>query len=89
MYDSNLYGSHDIHINSTVCMYRYVDYFVIGGCSIKSSFKQFLLLTYVYGPVPCCYIQDGNIPSGEAFVRQFLYGQRYFQKEFGRVCSEV
>jgi alpha-mannosidase len=27
---------------------------------------------------------DQNIPSGEALVRQGLYGQRYFQKVFGR-----
>ncbi|KAK3097644.1 hypothetical protein FSP39_011690 [Pinctada imbricata] len=31
---------------------------------------------------------DGNIPSGEAFVRQFLYGQRFFQKEFQIKCKE-
>ncbi|XP_067676864.1 alpha-mannosidase 2C1-like isoform X2 [Haliotis asinina] len=31
---------------------------------------------------------DGLIPSGEAFIRQFLYGQRYFQKEFGVTCTE-
>lgn len=30
---------------------------------------------------------DGNIPSGEAFVRQFLYGQRFFKKEFGSICD--
>lgn len=34
-------------------------------------------------------IQDGNIPSGEAFVRQFLYGQRFFMKEFNKKCLEV
>jgi len=33
--------------------------------------------------------QDGNIPSGEAFVRQLLLGQRYFMKEFGCHCTEV
>lgn len=27
---------------------------------------------------------DGNLPSGEAFARQILYGQRYFQQRFGR-----
>ncbi len=27
---------------------------------------------------------DGNLPSGEAFVRHLLYGQRYFDREFGR-----
>lgn len=26
---------------------------------------------------------DCNVPSGESFVRQFLYGQRYFEKHFG------
>jgi len=31
---------------------------------------------------------DGNIPSGESFIRQFLYGQRFFLKEFGLRCQE-
>lgn len=31
---------------------------------------------------------DCNIPSGEALVRQFLVGQRFFQKEFGVTCRE-
>ncbi|XP_038622895.1 alpha-mannosidase 2C1 [Tachyglossus aculeatus] len=31
---------------------------------------------------------DGNLPSGEAMVRQFLQGQAFFQQEFGRMCSE-
>jgi alpha-mannosidase len=26
---------------------------------------------------------DGNMPSGESFVRQFLYGKRYFKEKFG------
>jgi len=30
---------------------------------------------------------DGNIPSGESFVRQFLYGQKFFKKEFGSYCN--
>jgi alpha-mannosidase len=30
---------------------------------------------------------DCNLPSGESFVRQGLYGQRYFQSRFGRVAS--
>ena len=33
--------------------------------------------------------KDGNIPSGEAFVRQFLIGQRFFKQEFGHDCTEV
>ncbi|KAG8514576.1 Alpha-mannosidase 2C1 [Galemys pyrenaicus] len=31
---------------------------------------------------------DGNLPSGEAMVRQFLQGQRFFLQEFGKTCSE-
>ncbi|TPX37190.1 hypothetical protein SmJEL517_g00997 [Synchytrium microbalum] len=30
---------------------------------------------------------DCNIPSGEAMVRQFLYGQRYFESRFGSRCT--
>ncbi|AHF93959.1 hypothetical protein OPIT5_01440 [Opitutaceae bacterium TAV5] len=29
---------------------------------------------------------DCNLPSGESLVRQFLHGQRFFQKEFGQRC---
>ena len=31
---------------------------------------------------------DCNIPSGESLCRQFLYGQRLFEQEFGRRCRE-
>ena len=31
---------------------------------------------------------DCNIPNGEALVRQFLIGQRFFKKEFGQYCQE-
>jgi len=31
---------------------------------------------------------DCNIPSGESLVRQFLFGQRFFKKEFGKICDE-
>ncbi len=31
---------------------------------------------------------DCNIPSGESIIRQFLYGEEFFQKEFGK-SSEV
>ena len=29
-----------------------------------------------------------NRHSGESFIRQFLYGQRFFLKEFGIRCKE-
>ncbi len=31
---------------------------------------------------------DCNIPSGEALVRQFLFGQRFYRHEFGITCTE-
>eukprot|EP01130_Rhizamoeba_saxonica_P002441 TRINITY_DN1223_c0_g1_i2.p1 TRINITY_DN1223_c0_g1~~TRINITY_DN1223_c0_g1_i2.p1 ORF type:complete len:925 (+),score=193.57 TRINITY_DN1223_c0_g1_i2:106-2880(+) len=31
---------------------------------------------------------DCNIPSGESFIRQFLYGQRFFEEEYGEKCTE-
>uniref|UniRef100_A0A8D2JPU2 alpha-mannosidase n=1 Tax=Sciurus vulgaris TaxID=55149 RepID=A0A8D2JPU2_SCIVU len=31
---------------------------------------------------------DGNLPSGEAMVRQFLQGQNFFLQEFGKMCFE-
>ncbi len=31
---------------------------------------------------------DCNIPSGESLTRQFLYGQRFYQQEFGITCEE-
>ncbi|KAJ3596833.1 hypothetical protein NHX12_003233 [Muraenolepis orangiensis] len=34
------------------------------------------------------FIPDGNLPSGESMVRQFLEGQRFFHQEFGIHCKE-
>ena len=40
-------------------------------------------------PVGGSWIEpDLNIPSGEALARQLLYGQRFFEAEFGRRCNE-
>ena len=40
-------------------------------------------------PVGGTWIEpDCNIPSGESLTRQFLFGQRFFQKEFGHRCRE-
>ena len=33
--------------------------------------------------------QDCNLPCGESLVRQFLYGQRFFEKHFGIRCRSV
>ncbi len=40
-------------------------------------------------PVGGTWIEpDCNIPSGESLIRQFLYGQKFFQQEFGVTCHE-
>jgi alpha-mannosidase len=40
-------------------------------------------------PVGGTWIEpDCNLPSGESLVRQFLLGQRFFEREFGRRCAE-
>jgi len=40
-------------------------------------------------PVGGTWIEpDCNIPSGEALCRQFLVGQRFFERAFGRRCKE-
>jgi alpha-mannosidase len=42
-----------------------------------------------WGPVGGTWIEpDCNLPSGESLVRQFLHGQRFFEREFGRRCRE-
>lgn len=36
-------------------------------------------------PIGATWVEnDANLPSGEAFVRQFVYGQRYFESRFGK-----
>lgn len=41
-------------------------------------------------PVGGTWIEpDCNLPSGESLIRQFLYGQRYFEQTFGRRCNEL
>jgi len=38
----------------------------------------------IFEPIGGTWVEmDANIPSGEAFVRQFLLGQRFFLKHFG------
>ncbi|CAG0887056.1 unnamed protein product [Cyprideis torosa] len=40
-------------------------------------------------PVGGTWIEmDGNIPSGESFIRQFLHGQKFFEEEFNMRCQE-
>ena len=41
-------------------------------------------------PVGGTWIEpDCNIPSGEALCRQFLVGQRFFEREFGKEQSYI
>ncbi len=39
-------------------------------------------------PVGATWVEpDTNIPNGESLVRQFLYGQQFFQQEFGKIST--
>ncbi|MBN2047422.1 MAG: alpha-mannosidase, partial [Anaerolineaceae bacterium] len=40
-------------------------------------------------PAGGTYVEmDTNVPSGESLIRQFLFGQRFFEQEFGERCTE-
>lgn len=41
-----------------------------------------------FQPVGGSWVEhDTNLPSGESLVRQFLYGQRFFESNFGERCK--
>ncbi|KTG45452.1 hypothetical protein cypCar_00008256 [Cyprinus carpio] len=56
--------------------------------SLFSEIKQFVQKGQ-FIPVGGTWVEmDGNLPSGESMVRQFLHGQNFFKVEFGRYCKE-
>ena len=37
-----------------------------------------------------CWVEpDTNLPAGESLARQLIYGQRFFERELGRRCTEL
>jgi hypothetical protein len=41
-----------------------------------------------FQPVGGSWVEsDCNMPSGESLIRQFLFGQRYFETKFGKRCE--
>ncbi|KAJ1331150.1 alpha-mannosidase [Microdochium nivale] len=41
-----------------------------------------------FNPIGGSWVEhDTNMPSGESLVRQFLYGQRFFESNFGERCN--
>ncbi len=43
-----------------------------------------------WAPISGMWVEpDGNLPSGEAFARQFLYGKRLLEDDLGVTCDEV
>jgi alpha-mannosidase len=43
-----------------------------------------------WAPVGGTWVEpDCNLPSGESLARQFLHGQRFFERELGRRCTEL
>ncbi|KAI9804023.1 MAG: Glycoside hydrolase, 38 vacuolar alpha mannosidase [Piccolia ochrophora] len=50
---------------------------------VKEKVKQ-----GTFQPIGGSWVEhDTNLPSGESLVRQFLYGQRYFESHFGDRCT--
>lgn len=50
---------------------------------VKSKVKKGKFL-----PIGGSWVEhDTNMPSGESLVRQFLYGQRFFESRFGERCT--
>jgi alpha-mannosidase len=50
---------------------------------VKGKVKQGTFL-----PIGGTWVEhDTNLPSGESLVRQFLYGQRFFESHFGERCT--
>ncbi|KAF9025150.1 glycoside hydrolase family 38 protein [Hymenopellis radicata] len=46
------------------------------------------ILAGKFQPVGGSWVEnDANMPSGEALIRQFLFGQRYFEEKFGARCD--
>ena len=43
-----------------------------------------------FEPVGAMYVEpDCNVPAAESLVRQFLYGQHYFRRAFGKPCDNA
>ncbi|KAI4262004.1 MAG: hypothetical protein L6R42_002812 [Xanthoria sp. 1 TBL-2021] len=50
---------------------------------VKSKIKE-----GTFQPIGGSWVEhDTNLPGGESLVRQFLYGQRYFESRFGERCK--
>ncbi|PSK60530.1 Alpha-mannosidase [Elsinoe australis] len=50
---------------------------------VKSKVKE-----GTFQPIGGSWVEhDTNMPGGESLVRQFLYGQRYFESRFGQRCQ--
>ena len=50
---------------------------------VKAKVKQ-----GTFQPIGGSWVEhDTNMPSGESLVRQFLYGQRFFESHFGERCT--
>lgn len=63
-----------------------------GGGSVGGNGKRLFCTSFIFTlhlKWSEIFRQDGNLPSGESMVRQFLEGQRFFNQEFGIHCKEV
>jgi alpha-mannosidase len=73
-----------VFTSSTAAMYEWIEY------NEPKMFEE-IKVRITEGRWVLCggwWVQsDCNLPSGESFVRQGLYGQRYFQEKFGVMSS--
>lgn len=86
--------------NQLACMEEYSDFsFVFSQAHLYEVMKERQPQLYKklkiaaskgkWIPVGGTWVEpDCNLPSGESLARQFLFGQRFFQNEFGKRCTE-
>ncbi|KAF7122120.1 hypothetical protein CNMCM5793_000076 [Aspergillus hiratsukae] len=96
VYESNkeplVYAIGHCHIDT----YRYPEHrFTASSAQQFKWLKQYYPSVYArvmekikqgsFQPIGGSWVEhDTNMPSGESLIRQFLYGQRFFQREFGK-----
>lgn len=55
--------------------------------SVYDRVKQWVKKGH-FQPIGGSWVEhDTNLPSGESLVRQFIYGQRFFESHFGKRCN--
>ncbi|KAM8972229.1 alpha-mannosidase 2C1 [Pelodytes ibericus] len=76
------------HFTFTCSQAQQLEWVKIWYPGLYSQIKEYVKLGQ-FIPVGGTWVEmDGNLPSGESMVRQFLQGQQFFLQEFGKLCLE-